>query len=80
MARKPSVILSAAERKTAQDGIKNEVAERKLVIKDLKAAIKASEAETKRLQKMLAASEKTALGLDIRLNALKPAPKAQPAA
>ena len=76
MSRKPSVILSAVERKAASNDLKSELARAKEQLKVTKDSYKAQEKELKLVAKDIAAYEKEIIGLQTRLAALKPAPKA----
>ena len=68
MARKPSIIMSAAERKEAKTSLKAE-------LKDAKERVKAAKASLKVAERTLKDAEKELLGLKTRLDALTP-PKA----
>jgi uncharacterized membrane protein len=76
MARKSSVIMSAAERKTAKDDLKVELDEAKHAVKASKEGIKGHDATRKAMVKDLANLEKRMLGIKTRLDALKPPKKA----
>lgn len=76
MARKPSVILSVSERKAAQSTLKTDITAIKDQIRVAKQAIKDSEAVTKGHRKALDQLEKQLSGLNVRHDALKPAPPA----
>ena len=66
MARKPSVIMNAADRKEAKNNLKDE-------IKQIKDTISEREHYLKSIEKLLTADRKTLLGLQTRLDALKEA-------
>lgn len=74
MARKSSVIMSAAERKEAANDIKVDIQNTKIELKEANDAVKTAEKELKALVKDRDAIAKTLAGLNTRKDALK-APK-----